>query len=149
MAVSKTNIFKKSRLIGIVLASQMLASCTAATTVGGFLWDIGEGTVDIITGTFEVIGYLIPDGDPPPPPGGDDDVSPATGRPYQIAGRWYYPAEDPDYDEVGFASWYGPNFHGRPVQLQRTLFNKCLGAWLPPRFAKYTRSAMPLPADLR
>ncbi len=36
-----------------------------------------------------------------------------VGRPYQIAGIWYHPKEDPAYDEVGMASWYGPNFHGR------------------------------------
>jgi rare lipoprotein A len=36
-----------------------------------------------------------------------------VGKPYQVAGRWYTPAEDPDYDKSGLASWYGPNFHGR------------------------------------
>jgi rare lipoprotein A len=35
------------------------------------------------------------------------------GQPYQVAGRWYYPAFDPDYDAVGVASWYGYPFHGR------------------------------------
>jgi rare lipoprotein A len=35
------------------------------------------------------------------------------GRPYQIAGRWYYPEFDPDYDRVGVASWYGAAFDGR------------------------------------
>jgi rare lipoprotein A len=35
------------------------------------------------------------------------------GQPYQIAGRWYYPEFDPDYDQVGIASWYGHAFHGR------------------------------------
>lgn len=35
------------------------------------------------------------------------------GRPYQIAGRWYYPEFDPAYDKVGVASWYGEPFHGR------------------------------------
>ena len=36
-----------------------------------------------------------------------------VGKPYQVAGRWYTPAEDPDYNKSGLASWYGPNFHGR------------------------------------
>jgi peptidoglycan lytic transglycosylase len=112
MADHRNKTAFKSRVIGMALTAQLLVGCAAATTVGGFVWDIGEGTVDVITGTFDVIGYLIPDGDPPPPPGGNDE-SPKTGRPYQIAGRWYYPAVDPDYDEIGFASWYGPNFHGR------------------------------------
>ena len=35
--------------------------------------------------------------------------------PYQIRGHWYHPAEDPDYEEVGMASWYGPGFDGRPT----------------------------------
>ena len=35
------------------------------------------------------------------------------GSPYKIAGRWYVPAEDPNYDRSGIASWYGADFHGR------------------------------------
>ncbi|HXC54050.1 MAG TPA: septal ring lytic transglycosylase RlpA family protein [Rhizomicrobium sp.] len=34
------------------------------------------------------------------------------GQPYQIGDTWYYPKEQPDYDETGIASWYGPNFYG-------------------------------------
>ncbi len=34
------------------------------------------------------------------------------GQPYQIEGTWYYPKEQPDYDETGVASWYGPTFYG-------------------------------------
>lgn len=36
-----------------------------------------------------------------------------VGVPYQIAGRWYTPREEPDYDRTGVASWYGDDFHGR------------------------------------
>lgn len=36
-----------------------------------------------------------------------------VGKPYQIKGRWYYPCENFDYEEVGVASWYGPGFHGK------------------------------------
>jgi len=36
------------------------------------------------------------------------------GKPYQVAGKWYYPlASNAQYDEVGIASWYGKKFHGR------------------------------------
>ena len=35
------------------------------------------------------------------------------GSPYKIANRWYTPAEDPNYDRTGIASWYGADFHGR------------------------------------
>jgi len=34
------------------------------------------------------------------------------GKPYQVKGKWYYPKEQPDYDEIGRASWYGERFHG-------------------------------------
>lgn len=37
------------------------------------------------------------------------------GSPYQVDGTWYYPAEDYGYDETGIASWYGPDFHGKPT----------------------------------
>lgn len=36
-----------------------------------------------------------------------------VGSPYEIKGVWYYPKVDSSYDEVGIASWYGPNFHGK------------------------------------
>lgn len=36
-----------------------------------------------------------------------------VGNPYEVAGKWYYPAEDYGYNEVGLASWYGPGFHGK------------------------------------
>jgi rare lipoprotein A len=35
------------------------------------------------------------------------------GAPYKIAGRWYTPVEDPNYDRSGMVSWYGHDFHGR------------------------------------
>jgi rare lipoprotein A len=47
---------------------------------------------------------------PAPSPGGGIYK---VGNPYQIDGTWYYPREQPDYDETGVASWYGPNFYGQ------------------------------------
>jgi rare lipoprotein A len=46
-----------------------------------------------------------------PAPVGDYKV----GKPYQIKDRWYYPTENFEYSETGIASWYGPNFHGKPT----------------------------------
>jgi rare lipoprotein A len=34
------------------------------------------------------------------------------GAPYQVGGVWYVPADQPDYEEVGVASWYGDEFNG-------------------------------------
>ena len=36
-----------------------------------------------------------------------------TMRPYTIRGRTYRPAEQPNYDETGMASWYGQYHHGK------------------------------------
>jgi rare lipoprotein A len=34
-----------------------------------------------------------------------------VGKPYQVNGVWYYPKAQPNYDEIGIASWYGEQFH--------------------------------------
>ncbi len=59
-------------------------------------------------------------GRPAPRPGSSASTVPPPavpgvkiGRPYQVAGIWYYPADDRDYAETGIASWYGPGFHAR------------------------------------
>lgn len=45
--------------------------------------------------------------------GGQEGSGYKIGKPYQIQGVWYYPAEDYKYEETGVASWYGPDFHGK------------------------------------
>ena len=52
---------------------------------------------------------LVPIGQSAPKGGGVYRV----GKPYQLNGAWHYPREDPSYDRVGTASWYGELFHGR------------------------------------
>jgi rare lipoprotein A len=47
----------------------------------------------------------------PPSTGGRYKV----GDPYQVAGVWYVPKEQPDYDETGIASWYGDAFQMKPT----------------------------------
>jgi rare lipoprotein A len=36
-----------------------------------------------------------------------------VGKPYVVAGRTYVPEENVNYSEIGIASWYGDDFHGR------------------------------------
>ena len=48
-------------------------------------------------------------GEPVPKGGGTYRV----GKPYVVGGRLYVPKEDVHYREVGLASWYGDDFHGR------------------------------------
>src|SRR5271170_8066714 len=52
---------------------------------------------------------VVADGEAVPHGGGQYLI----GRPYTVAGRRYYPAENPSYTAVGLASWYGAAFHGR------------------------------------
>jgi len=35
------------------------------------------------------------------------------GNPYKVAGVWYYPKRELNYDSTGIASWYGDKFAGR------------------------------------
>ena len=51
----------------------------------------------------------------PRPSGPVADTPVKVGKPYQVAGVWYYPGDDRSYDEVGLASWYGAQFHGGPT----------------------------------
>jgi len=46
-------------------------------------------------------------------PKGDQGVKRKIGNPYKVAGRWYYPKEEDAYDQIGMASWYGKDFHGK------------------------------------
>jgi rare lipoprotein A len=36
-----------------------------------------------------------------------------VGKPYQVAGNWFTPREQPNYDKTGVSSWYGEAFHRR------------------------------------
>jgi rare lipoprotein A (peptidoglycan hydrolase) len=64
------------------------------------------------------------------------------GEPYRVGGRWYHPKEDPDYDEVGMASWYGPKFHGKTTANGERFNQHALTAAHPtlplPSFARVT-----------
>lgn len=46
-----------------------------------------------------------------------------VGNPYKAEGRWYRPKETYSYSEVGTASWYGDEFHGRKTA-NGEIFNK-------------------------
>ena len=74
------------RLTAMLLASASLAACVTPrypSHAGG----PGTGAPDPGQGGYKV------------------------GAPYQVAGIWYVPKEDPAYDQTGTASWYGDAFH--------------------------------------
>lgn len=71
---------------------------------------VGASVVACHSGNGERLGErVIPLGQPVPKGGG----AYVTGSAYQVDGVWYQPREDPTYDRVGKASWYGELFHGR------------------------------------
>jgi rare lipoprotein A len=81
----------------LVLSLILVASLAAAVTA-------------CRSGNGEQLGErVVPLGQPVPKGGGVYRV----GSPYQISGVWYQPQDDPRYDRVGTASWYGELFHGR------------------------------------
>ena len=48
-------------------------------------------------------------------PGGPANPAYKVGAPYEVAGVWYTPKEDPGYDRKGVASWYGDAFQLKPT----------------------------------
>lgn len=75
---------------GVLVAGilSMLAACAGVARPGGVAVPVVTDPAPIVSGTM---------------------------RPYEVRGRRYQPAEQPDYDETGMASWYGQQFNGRPT----------------------------------
>ncbi len=63
-----------------------------------------------------------------------------VGKPYKVAGVWYYPKVDWGYDRTGIASWYGPNFHA-----QKTANGELFDQWS----VSAAHKTLPLPSVVR
>jgi rare lipoprotein A len=63
-----------------------------------------------------------------------------VGEPYHVQDTWYYPREQPAYDETGIASWYGADFHGRRTADGEVFDRNALTAAHP---------TLPLPTNVR
>jgi len=61
-------------------------------------------------GRGPVAGVSLPAS--PPPAEMVSDLPVKIGQPYSVGGVLYTPADDPTYDEVGYASWYGEELSG-------------------------------------
>src|SRR5437868_9638997 len=59
------------------------------------------------------------------------------GEPYQVAGGWFRPAEQPGYDKVGIASWYGPDYDRRRTSN---------GEWFDMNYLTAAHATLPLPS---
>jgi len=88
------------RFITIAIACAMLAGCQSRLSYAP------------APGVHVSVSGYTPSGSSTLPTGNGGHYK--TGRPYQVGGRWYYPlASAAGYDQIGTASWYGRDFHGR------------------------------------
>jgi len=63
-----------------------------------------------------------------------------VGKPYQVAGRWYEPKEQPNYDKKGTASWYGEAFNRRKTSN---------GEWFDMTRLTAAHTTLPLPSYVK
>ncbi|AQR61918.1 hypothetical protein BZG35_09855 [Brevundimonas sp. LM2] len=89
--IARPSLCRIVRLCLIAGAVSLVAACASSGAPGR----PGRGALPVVT-------------DPAP-------IVSGTMRPYQVRGRWYRPEEQPTYDAVGMASWYGAQFDGRPT----------------------------------
>jgi rare lipoprotein A len=63
-----------------------------------------------------------------------------VGKPYQVAGRWFTPKEQPNYDKKGLASWYGEAFNRRKTSN---------GEWFDMNRLTAAHATLPLPSYVK
>lgn len=99
-----------SRLRSLSLTFSLL-SCSAVVLAGcgGPMADIFDGTKFSSASMGVKASPRVTSSRNVPKGGGRYQV----GQPYTVAGKRFVPREQPDLDQVGQASWYGPAFHGR------------------------------------
>ena len=94
------------KVMAVALVGLSLAGCSSHS---GYHRSGHHGFASAATDPFEGQGSPIYQGSTIPFGGGRYHV----GNPYQVAGRWFNPREQPGYDKTGDASWYGEAFHRR------------------------------------
>jgi rare lipoprotein A (peptidoglycan hydrolase) len=62
------------------------------------------------------------------------------GKPYKVSGRWFIPKDEPGYDAMGIASWYGEAFHRRMTSN---------GEWFDMDFLSAAHPTLPLPSYVK
>ncbi|WP_374331460.1 septal ring lytic transglycosylase RlpA family protein [Aestuariivirga sp.] len=63
-----------------------------------------------------------------------------VGKPYQVAGQWFEPKEQPGYDKKGVASWYGEDFNRRKTSN---------GEWFDMNRLTAASATLPLPSYVK
>lgn len=86
---------------------------------------------------FAGVGSPIYPGSGPVPWGGGRYH---VGKPYQVAGVWFTPKEQPNYDRKGTASWYGEDFNRRKTSN---------GEWFDMNRLTAAHATLPLPSYVK
>ena len=111
--------------IVMVAASLLLSGCSSTTSK--------HGALDPFAGK----GSPYYKGNGPIPLGGGRYQ---VGKPYQVAGHWFKPKEQPNYDKQGTASWYGEAFHRRMTSN---------GEWFDMNQLTAAHATLPLPSYVK
>ncbi|HEX3889002.1 MAG TPA: septal ring lytic transglycosylase RlpA family protein [Phenylobacterium sp.] len=86
--MSRERVIRAGRWALVLMAGASLAACASLTTP--------KYSINTTRGLTA------------PPPGAPG--AHGTNAPYQVAGIWYVPHDQPNYNETGIASWYGDAF---------------------------------------
>ena len=117
------------KLALLSVAALTMAGCSHHTARSSFHHGFASASSDPFAGQGSPYykGKAIPFG------GGQYHV----GNPYQVAGRWFNPREQPSYDKTGTASWYGEAFHRRRTSN---------GEWFDMNTLTAAHATLPLPS---
>ena len=99
------NISRLFSLCAVLGATLIVSACSSTNDSGRPQGDLYKPNPK----SYSWTGF----GKPSPYGGSVHPTRVQIGKPYTIKGKRYYPKHQPNYDEVGLASWYGPGFHGR------------------------------------
>jgi rare lipoprotein A len=120
-------LYRLARIAALAAGCLALAHCSG-----------GPGRIDPRLGV-SASARVVPLGERAPKGGGVYKV----GKPYEVAGHTYVPEKDPrNYHAVGYASWYGDDFHGRYTANGEIFDEKSISAASPvlplPSYARVT-----------
>lgn len=118
----------------IVFANHAGATAPSVSEMGPI--DLRRGAIAAGTEQFPRSNYSASRGTSVPA----GTIEPFAGPPYQVEGKWFVPMHEPDYDEVGIASWYGPGFDGELAASGETFDQHALTAAHP---------TLPIPSVVR
>jgi rare lipoprotein A len=117
----------------VLFSAVALAGCSHHTSTNSSTPSSHHGFASAASDPFAGKGSPYYNGKKIPFGGGKYHV----GSPYQVAGNWFTPKEQPGYDKTGVASWYGEAFHRRKT---------ANGEWFDMNTLTAASATLPLPS---